>query len=207
MIKPKMSNITQKGVNLGGRLGMLMPFTSDYSVKLSASEIARRTKIPQQSTSRYLNKFVNDSLLEYKKEGRNKLFYLDLKKETSRIMLNLIETEKALGFQMINKEVSVIINDLLKYCEGIIIFGSYASGNFNEDSDLDIVIFEDTSKGKIKKIKRKSGLDIVEHYVSYKEFEEILLSNNPLAIEILNNHVLFGNLSKIVNIFLKKVKR
>ena len=201
MVNSKMSNITQIQVNT------LAPFTLDYSSRLSASEIARRTKIPQQTASRYLNKLVKDNLLEYKREGRNKLFSLDLKKETSRIILNSIENEKSLQFLLKNKGLHVIIEEILGYCDSLIVFGSYASGTFNEDSDLDLVIFGKADKEEIKKVKRKSGLEIVEHYVSHKEFEKILLSNNPLSLEILNNHIIFGDLSGIVNIFLRKIKK
>ena len=194
--KLNLGDITQKWVDL------LVPFSDNYSARLSASELSRRTKIPQQSASRYLNKLASLNLINYVKEGKNKLFYFDLEKQTAKILLNLIENQKALQFQSKTKEVAVIINEILKYCESSIVFGSYASGNFSKESDLDIVILDKYNKEQIKKVKEKQIIEINEHYASYNDFVKILKSRNPLSIEIMKNHVLFGNTSKIVDIFL-----
>jgi predicted nucleotidyltransferase len=196
-IKSNLGNITQKWVDL------LIPFSNDYSAKLSASELARKSKIPQQTSSRLLNKLVKLNLINYVKEGKNKLFYFDLEKQTTKIILNFIENQKALQLQLKIKEISVVINEILKFCESLIVFGSYALGDFNKESDLDIVILGKSNKEGIKKIKQKQIIQINEHYVSYIEFANILKSKNPLSIEILKNHVLFGDVSKIIDIFWK----
>ena len=144
-----LSNITQKWVNL------LLPFSADYKGRFSASDLARMSKVPQQTASRCLNELVKLNFINYKKEGRNKLFYFDLKKQTSLITLNIIECHNALLFQLKAKEISVITNEILKYCESLIVFGSYASGNSNKESDLDIVILGKYDKEQIKKLKQK----------------------------------------------------
>jgi len=197
-LKPNLGNITQKWVDL------LTPFSNDYSSQLSASELAKKSKIPQQTASRLLNNIVKLNLINYIKKGKNKLFYFDLEKQTTKIILNLIENQKALQFQLKIKEISIIINESLKHCESLIVFGSYSSDNFSKESDLDIVILGNYNKEQIKKIKQKQVIEINEHYVSYNEFVNILKSKNPLSIEIIKNHVLFGDVSKIVSIFWKK---
>lgn len=194
-LKSNMGNITQKWVDL------LMPFSNNYSAKLSASELAKKSKIPQQTASRLLNKLVKFNLINYIKEGKNKLFYFDLEKQTTRIILNLIENQKSLQFQLKIKSMAVIINEILKCCESLIIFGSYALGDFDRESDLDIVLLGKYDKEQIKKIKQKQIIQINEHYTSYSEFTKILKSKNPLSIEIMKNHILFGDFSKIMNIF------
>jgi len=193
-----MRNVNQKWVEL------LEPFSGGYSNKISASELSKKTKIPQQTASRILNRVVKLNLISYVREGKNKLFYLDLERQTIKIILNLIENQKALQFQLKIKKISIIINEILKHCESLIVFGSYASEKFYSRSDLDLVIFGRYDKEKIKEIKHKQIIDINEHYISYKEFEKILKKRNPLAIEILQNHILFGNVSKIVNIFWRR---
>ena len=197
-LKSNLSNITQKWVDL------LIPFSDNYSAKLSASELARSSKIPQQTASRLLNKLVKLNLVNYTKKGKNKLFYFDLEKQTTKIILNFIENQKALQFQLKIKEISVVINEILKYCESLIIFGSYASDSFSKESDIDIVILGRSNKEEIKKIKQKQVAEINEHYVSYNEFAKILRSKNPLSIEIMKNHVLFGEVSKIADIFWRR---
>lgn len=193
--KSDLSNITQKWVDL------LLPFSGNYSLTISASELSKKTKIPQQTASRYLNKLVELNLINYIKEGKNKLFYFDLEKQTTKTMLNLIENKKSLQFQSKVKEIAIIVEELLKNCESLIVFGSYASGNFNKESDLDIVILGKYKKEEVKKIKQKQVIEINEHYVSYNEFNKILRSRNPLALEIMKNHILFGDVSKLVDIF------
>lgn len=193
-----LSNITQKWLDL------LAPFTSNYSLRISASGLSKRTKIPQQTVSRYLNKLAKSNLLDYVKEGKNKLFYFDLEKPTIKTILNSIENQKALQFQLKVKEASVIIEELLHYCESLIVFGSYASGNYTKESDLDLVILGKWNKEKIKKIKEKQLTEVNEHYSSYNEFIELLNSRNPLALEIMKNHILFGDVSKIVDIFWRR---
>jgi len=69
-----LSNITQKWVNL------LVPLSSNYSQKFFASDLSRKTKMPQQTVSRHLNQMAKLNLIEYAREGRNKMFYLDLKR-------------------------------------------------------------------------------------------------------------------------------
>lgn len=193
-----MGNITQNWVDI------LLPFSDNYAAKLSASSIARITNIPQQTLSRYLNELAKFNLINYTIEGRNKLFYLDFEKQTVQIIFNLIENQKALYFQLKQREISVIINEILKYCDGLILFGSYASGKDKKGSDIDIIIFGKADKEAIKKIKKKQTIEINEHYSTFKDFEELLISRNTLAIEIRNNHIIFGDISRIVNIFIRR---
>lgn len=191
-----LGNITQEWVNL------LTPFSYDYSSRMTESELARRTGVPQQSASRYLAGLVRLNLISYQKLGRNKMFYLDMERQTTRIMLNIIEAHKSLLFCIKNRDISVIIGEILKHCESLIVFGSYSSGNFSPDSDLDIVILGDHNKRSIKKIKRRQSIEINEHYSGYGEFRKSLASKNPLSIEIMKNHLLFGDISRGADIFL-----
>lgn len=192
-----MDNIAQKWTDV------LEVFLSDYSIKSTASVISKKTKLPRASVSRTLNKLVRLNLLNYVREGKNKLFYLDIKKQNTKIVLNILENEHALKFYLKNKKIAIIISELLNYCDSVIIFGSYASKKSDDKSDLDLVVLEGNKK-QIKKTINKQTLKINEHYVNYKEFERILKERNPLAIEILKNHVLFGDVSKIVNIFWRR---
>jgi predicted nucleotidyltransferase len=195
--KPNMGNITQKWVDI------LITYSNDYSIKLSTSELSRRSGIPQQTVSRYLNRLAKLTLIDYVREGKSKLFYFDLEKQTSRIIINLIENQKSLKFHLKTKRIAVIISEILKNCESLIVFGSYASGDFSKDSDLDLLILGKYNKAQIKKIKTRQIMEINEHYASYDEFSKILNSRNPLSIEIMKNHVLFGDNSKIIDIFLR----
>lgn len=66
------------------------------------------------------------------------------------------------------------------------LFGSYANGNPNEDSDIDIaVVFENendfyTNQMLLMKLRRKIDLRIEPHPINEKDFT----TNNPFACEI-----------------------
>jgi len=71
----------------------------------------------------------------------------------------------------------------------IFLFGSYATGNFNEDSDIDLaIIFEKLSDSfdmqvELMKMRRKFDTRIEPHPFSESDFN----TSNPLAKEILEN--------------------
>ena len=51
---------------------VLMPYLKDYSLKLSASEIAKKIKIERRTVSRILNKLSKLNLMNYTISGKNK---------------------------------------------------------------------------------------------------------------------------------------
>lgn len=69
----------------------------------------------------------------------------------------------------------------------MILFGSYAKGNFNDDSDIDIaVIFKDYSNSidmqlELMRLRRKIDSRIEPHPFRESEFK----SSNPLVSEII----------------------
>jgi len=191
-----MSDFTQKWVNL------LVPFTRDYSTKLNATQIARETNLPQQTVSRHLNEIEKKNILSYVRQGKNKLFYFELEKSVSKIILEMVELKKSLDFQLNIKKESVIIDEILAQADSIIVFASYASQEQNKDSDLDILIINGNLK-EIKKIKEKIPIEINEHFTTYKEFEKLIKKKNPLGIEIMKKHLIFGEASKVVEIFMR----
>lgn len=191
-----LSDITHKWVNL------LLPFLNDYFAKFSVSELSRKSKVPQQTASRILSKLVKLNMICYVMEGKSKLFYLDFDKQITKIMLNIIESQKALRFLLKRKEITVI-NELSEYCDSLILFGSYANGKFNQNSDLDIIILGKCDKEKIKQLKQKQIIQINEQYISYNDFLKAVKLKNPLAIELFQNHILFGDILKIIEIFIK----
>jgi len=126
-----------------------------------------------------------------------------LEKINAFSLLNLVEINNALNFAFKNREIYLIISKLLSCSESVIVFGSYASSLNKKDSDLDVVLLGKVNSGEIRKIKSISPVEINEHSVTYFEFKKILKSKNPLSVEICKNHILFGNFSEIVKIFLE----
>lgn len=193
----KMSNITQKWVDV------MKPFTRDYSARLTATEIAKLSGVPQQTTSRILNSFVKLNLIDYAVHGKNKLFYFKKDKISTPSLFAVVEGVKSVDFSINFPRESLIIAKLAKCCEGIILFGSHASGKSKKDSDFDVVFVGKCDKNELRKIKEMSPLEIHGQIVSYEELRKTIYEKHPLALEISGNHILFGDVGKIIKFFLE----
>lgn len=191
-IDSKMSNITQKWVYA------FLPYLKNYSLRLSESEISRKSGVPQQTVSRIVGKFVDRGILDFEKKGRNKLFFFKDSYE-SKTIFKILENFNALGFS--SKKVFPVIEDLLSSCEALVVFGSYAKAKEKKESDLDLVVFGEANKRAIKRAKNKANFEINEHYFGFDEFLDLLRKKDSFALEVLDSHVAFGNVSKVVDVF------
>ncbi|MBS7645676.1 MAG: nucleotidyltransferase domain-containing protein [Candidatus Bathyarchaeia archaeon] len=73
-----------------------------------------------------------------------------------------------------------------------ILIGSYARGDFNLWSDVDILLLSDNFKGG--PVDRLSILDVPPGFqvipLTLKEFEKLLKKRNPVAVEALNSGII-----------------
>ena len=169
----------------------LIPFVNEYNIKLTASEISRKTKIPRRSISRILSKSVKINLIRYTIEGKNKKYYLDLNDQRIKLLIEFIEYYKSLKFSLEKKRIFLMFEDIIKLRD-IVLFGSYAKGNPTKESDIDILIIGNKSK-KIKEIARRQLKQISLHFSTIKELEKLLKTRNVLGKEIIKNHINFGS--------------
>jgi len=177
-------------------LDVLVPFSYEYNRKFSGSEVSRISGIPQKSASRYLNKLVNDGILNLEVRGNSNFYFLDLSDERIKLILNLIESYKSFIFSK-NNFLWKDLKELIPFGT-IVLFGSHVKGNSNSSSDIDLVIFSKKSK------KLKDALRLVPkvqaQIVSFEKFEKLVFERDTLALEIINNHVLFGDLDKFIDL-------
>jgi len=168
---------------------VLLPFVNDYTIKLTASEISRKTKISRRTVSRILNELVKLNLVRYMIEGKNKKYYLDLDDQRVKLLINFVENYKSLKFSIEEKKAYLILEEMMKI-KPLVLFGSYAKGNATTNSDVDILVVGKESK-KIRNIARKQNKQVNLHFSTLKEFKRLLKEKNTLAKEIIKNHVIF----------------
>lgn len=144
--------------------------------------IARILDESHSTILRKINLLVKENILDYKKEGKNKIFFIknNLKAKNYIYSSEIYKLNKLLDKK---PEFSIIFEDIKKnFSRGmIILFGSYAKGNPKPDSDIDIYLETEDSKikNKIKEINSKLSIKI-------GKFE-----NNSLLIkEIIKNHII-----------------
>lgn len=79
----------------------------------------------------------------------------------------------------------------IQYKSTVILTGSYARGDFNKWSDVDILIISDEITGppleRLKKINTPLGYEVIVWTIN--EFKIMLKKKNPLAIEALKNGI------------------
>ncbi len=195
--KSGLSNITQrldkkKMANIGQIWpDVLLPFVNDYNIKLTASDVSRKIKIPRRTTSRVFNKLIKANLIRYVTEGKNKKYYLDLEDQRVKSLIGFLEYYKALKFSLEEKKIFLILEEIMKLRD-IVLFGSYAKGIATLESDADILVIGNKSE-KLKELARRQVKQINLHFSTLKEFENLLKKKNTLAIEIIKNHIIFGN--------------
>ncbi len=170
---------------------VLTPFVNEYDIKLTSSEASRKTRIPRRTISRIFSKLIKVNLIRYVFEGKNKKYYLDLKDQRIKLLIIFIEYYKALKFSIEGKNISLILEEFMK-TRNIVLFGSYAKGTATTESDIDILVIGNKSE-RIREFARKQIKRINLHFSTLEDFEKLLKKRNTLAIEIVKNHVIFGN--------------
>ncbi len=144
--------------------------------------IARGLREPHATVLRRLNLLVKENALEYKKEGRNKVFSIKNSLQGKNYVFNA-ERNKLIKLLKINPELNIIIEDIFKKTDEnlIILFGSYAKFAAKKGSDIDIYV-ETNDRGI------KENVESVHSKLRVKigGFD----MSSPLIKEIIKNHII-----------------
>ncbi|MFO8016826.1 MAG: helix-turn-helix domain-containing protein [Candidatus Woesearchaeota archaeon] len=185
--------MSQKWLNMDGALmDILTVFTYDYSRQRYAIDIARKKGLPQRTVSRKLNQAQEKGLLKYTREGRNKMYFLDLNNPLARHLLVMLESYKALQFFSANPKTALYLE---RFSQGKIIFGSYARGKKGED--LDVVFLG--GKAELG----AAPVSVHPQYSTIRELKKKLKQDDALAWEIADNHILLSDFDALVRIFME----
>jgi predicted nucleotidyltransferase len=101
---------------------------------LYLKELSDQLNIDNGNLSRYLNSLVSEGVLKATEEGRQKYFSVN----TSYPVLT--ELKKMLAINVLPEHILRETFSKIKGLEKAYLFGSYASGKFNDKSDLDILL-------------------------------------------------------------------
>lgn len=156
--------------------------------KIHLREIARILNESHSTILRKINELVKDNILDYKKEGKNKVFFIKNNLKAKNYIYSA-EIHKLNKLLKKHPELSIIFEDIKKnFSKGmILLFGSYAKGNPKSDSDIDIYLETNDNKikEKIKEINSKLSLKI-------GKFD----TKSLLIKEIIKNHIIIRGLEE-----------
>jgi len=149
-------------------------------------EIARILNASHSTILRKIDGLVKENVLDYKKEGKNKVFFIknNLKSKNYVYSAEIYKLNKLLKK---NPELSIILESIKRnFLNGmIILFGSYAKGIPKQNSDIDIYLETNNNslKNKIKGINSRLNIKI-------GEFD----TKSLLIGEIIKNHIIIRGL-------------
>lgn len=150
--------------------------------------VAKTLGEPHSTVQRRLNRLVKENVLDYKREGRNKIFLIKNNLQAKNYVFN------AEGYKLIRlikeyPELSIIIEDLLKKTSErmILLFGSYAKFKAKKGSDIDVYIETDD-----KNVKEKAEGINSEIRVKIGVFD----TQDLLIKEIIKNHVILRGMEE-----------
>jgi predicted nucleotidyltransferase len=154
--------------------------------KTHLREIARTLHESHSTVLRKINELLKENVLDYKKEGKNKIFFIKNNLKAKNYIYSA-EIHKLNNLLKKHPALSIILEDIKKsFSKGIIIlFGSYAKGIPNKESDIDIYLETNNTniKNKVKEINSKLSIKIGKFN-----------TKSLLIKEIIKNHIIIRGL-------------
>ncbi len=147
-------------------------------------ELSRLVKTGLPNVKRFVDILEKEKVIRKKKEANLLKIYL---KESPRTIayLKQLHTEKFLNLPInIKNAIDGFISELEIKPLLVLIFGSYAKGNYTKESDIDLLLVfqhvEDSEKieNTAKRISMRTNTKISPVYVNYKNFEKNFLTKD-----------------------------
>jgi len=186
--------------NLGDEIINL--YRGDYLKILYVREMAKLLGKSHVSLLPHLRRFEERKVLNSKISGRNKTYQLNLDNNLSKEHLTI--SEKQQGLKLMEKEffIKKIYDEISDLNGTVIIFGSYASGNYNKESDIDLFYIGKISnkqKNQIKNMGKIYKKQIHLTVMDEEQFNKALNESISLIKEIIKNHIILQNPDYFIN--------
>jgi len=182
---------------------VLLPFTQDLNKRTHGRKIARELDLNQKTVQNKLNELEEKNILESEEKGRLKEFKLNRENPATKNLLITTEIEKLQRLIRKEFEVKEIVKEIIQETEKpTLIYGSFAKGTWDEESDLDILVIGEKEE-KLEEIDKKYSREIQFMYLKQEEFEQQIKEKTPYIKEVLKNHVICQGFEKITNLRLK----
>jgi len=169
---------------LDNQVSIFEEFLRDFNVGFTGSSISKKKRLNQKTTSNFLKKLEEKTILKSKLQGKNKLYFLNLEnKEIVKNFIISVEHLRTIRFYEKHILVSEVVEKILPFIQNIgVIFGSYAKWLEKKGSDLDIFIVGKCNEKEIEKISKQYKLEI--SLKIYPKFELDLLTR-----EVIKDHI------------------
>ncbi len=168
-------------------LDILNLLFSNYNALINVREVTRKLKLNPATASLLVKELYDRGLIKYAESGRSKILKLNIENSELIDFLSIAETYKKIKF--IDQFSFNQFFKILKFDENldiVIIFGSYARGDYSKDSDLDLLVI---SKHKEQLPSYVLPIKLHEISMTKETFLENLENGNEVIKEIIKNHI------------------
>jgi predicted nucleotidyltransferase len=160
-------------------------FLSHPTTSVNMNELARELEVSPGSVKRFADLFCREHILNMEKIGTAHLFTLNnssyFVKELKKTFMMLKLSEGKLG-------------NLAPNAISLAVYGSMASGNFDEKSDIDVLVIgteQDVDYTIVPEIETKVGHELQVTVIPYYEWESRKGNVDPFVLSVLAKHILF----------------
>ncbi len=146
--------------------------------------LAREVKISPQTANHYLKFYKKEGILKERKEGNLMLYSLTdncLARQLKIFYILNILSEFSKKFIKENKVTSLVL------------YGSHASGTYDRNSDIDLLIISQSKKLSlegIKGVERKTGKEVKIQVFSSGEWRNLKRKKDSFVQSVLSKHIL-----------------
>ncbi len=156
---------------------ILAIFYTDKYAKIHLRDLARKTKLNENSASRFLNKLEKEKILSSKKDGNLKKYELT-KNDTAYSAMTCLDIARLNSLSSIRKNaILYFLNELKEKPIIAVLFGSTAKNTYTEKSDIDLLLIVN------KKISTKNAEDYADSQTAIR-ISCIQIELNDLKQEI-----------------------
>lgn len=175
-----------------GHSKILQLFYDNKNAGIHLRDIARKTKLNENSATRFLKQLEEEGALISRKDGNLKKYYINLKKLNKiGYIFTSFDIDRFNKLPSLRKRaIECYLNDLEEKPIIAFLFGSSAKRTFRNDSDIDLLLIVnkkiDDEKAK-KYADSQSGLKIQSFQIDYKSFlKELKLKEDRVIQSALN---------------------
>ena len=163
---------------------ILKLFYENKNKPIHLREISRLVKLNESTISRHLNNLVKMDVLKTLTDGNLKKFYVN--KIHIPDLFPLFDSEKLEALPILRRDaVKLYLSKIEKKPVFLIVFGSTAKGNFNKQSDLDLleIISTKYNNEKVKMyVEAQTGIKLQIFRIRETQFyKELKLKNDRVV--------------------------
>ena len=160
-------------------------FLSHPTISVNMNELARELEVSPGSVKRFADLFYGEHIVDMEKIGTAHMFTLN---NSSHVVKELKKTF------MVLKLWEGKLGELAPNAISLAVYGSMASGNFDEKSDIDVLVIgteQDVDYTIVPEIETKVGHELQVTVIPYYEWESRKGNGDPFVLSVLAKHILF----------------